>query len=584
MQTNKEKMIYEDKFNINKKSNNNSFADYIKTIITVLLFIATLYIIRLDLEIVFNHFTIDNSSIRGILVNFQLLLSIILVLVTINKGYIIAYILNIYSITMVLINIFIMNNYWALPGFTSYIIALIIITILYFYRSRLLSQLETLLEQRKKLKHLVYHDNLTNIANRKKIIEQLNELIMKSKENDSNFSLVFIDLNDFKNINDSLGHYVGDYILKKLVNRITSNMHQDDILGRFGGDEFALIIRRDLNKDEIIEYINRLKSLLLNDFTFKNRSIKLSASFGIAIYPSDGQTTNELFKSADIAMYKAKNNSTKSIAFNSRSLEKGFIHNIKIENGLQNAITNDELYLVFQAQYTAEEQSLRGFEALLRWDSSELGNVSPAQFIPIAEDIGLINEIGDWVLINAITTFKKISESCDIKAILSINISVAQLIRNDFVQIVSDILEETNFDSKYLEFEITESIFISYPEDVKKVICQLKQRGISIAFDDFGTGYSSLSILQELSMDVLKIDKIFIDRINTSENKKNIIGPIIKMAHQLELEVIAEGVETQDELDYLKEKNCDFIQGYLLAKPVDKTQLEDIMQKSKNKE
>ncbi len=474
---------------------------------------------------------------------------------------------------MVVRTIILYKNISALPGITNYIVSLILISILFLYKKRIYGQFKLLLEQREKLEHMAYHDSLTEIPNRKKVIDHLDYLMSKSSEKYNKFILVFIDLDNFKKVNDYLGHYVGDYVLQMVVERISSYIHKDDILGRLGGDEFALIIERNLQKEEVLLYIEGIKDTFVEEFYYENKDIHLNASFGISVYPYDGSDSGELLKSADIAMYRAKNESSKSIEFFSKDMQEGFVENIQIENALQSSIMNNELYLAFQPQYSAHEEKLRGYEVLLRWNSPQLGFVSPAQFIPIAEKIGLINKIGEWVLRSSLQKFKEIYESYHMNSVLSINISVTQLLETDFVGTVKRIIEETGFDSRYLEFEVTESIFISYPNYVKGVLSQLKQMGISIALDDFGTGYASLSYLLNIPIDTLKIDKVFIDSINKYSNKKNIIGPIIEMAHQLDIMVIAEGVETKSQMNYLKNKDCDFIQGYLLSKPISEEQL-----------
>ncbi|MFW6029626.1 MAG: putative bifunctional diguanylate cyclase/phosphodiesterase [Halanaerobiales bacterium] len=553
---------------------------YVKAVIAVLLYLALLYPIRSNIEIVFNNSVIDSESLKGVIVHIQVIISVFIVVETINKGFLIAYGLNLFALLTAVIELYQSENIYVLSGITSYAVTLIIILILQLYRKRLCSQFDMLLEQGEKLKYMVYYDTLTAIPNRKKIIELLNSLINQREDNSKNFALVIIALDNFKKINDSLGHYKGDMVLQMFVERINLYIDQDDIFGRLEGTEFALIIPRNLNNQEILEYLAELKNIFLEGFTFEKKDIYFNVSFGVSLYPQDGKSSEELLKCADLAMYNTRNNSNNSIGFFSKSLEEGFINTIKLEDGLKNAIKKDELYLVFQPQYNSHNKTLRGFEALLRWESPELGFVSPAQFIPVAEKIGLINEIGEWVLRNALNQFKEYCIAFQISPILSINISVAQLLDSNFANMVKDILEETEFNSNFLEFEVTESIFISYPEYVMMVLTELRNMGISIALDDFGTGYASLSFLQNIAIDILKIDKIFVDNIKKYNKKKNIIGPIIELAHQLEIKVVAEGVENNKQLTFLQEQKCDFIQGYLLGKPVKGIALENIINKA----
>ncbi|MFW6016953.1 MAG: putative bifunctional diguanylate cyclase/phosphodiesterase [bacterium] len=557
---------------------------YIKAIIGLVSFLVSLYILKHDIEIVFNDYTVNTISLRGIIVHLQIIISVFLVVETVNWGYIISGLLNIFAIIFALMGLFQQGEISNFVGITSYILSLILIIILQRYRKRLYNQFELFLEQKRELEHMVFYDCLTDIPNRKKVIDLLNSLISRSSSVKNKFTLVFIDIDNFKKINDFLGYYVGDCVLQMIVNRINSLIHEDDILGRMGGDEFALIIPRDLCKEKINEYLEELKNIFSEGFTYENKDIYLKASFGVTIYPRDGNSSEELLKSADIAMYNAKSNSNRSIEFFSRSLKEGFIHNIKLEDGLKSAIKKEELYLVYQPQFSSGDKLLRGFEVLLRWDSLELGAISPAQFIPVAEKTGMITEIGEWVLRNSIIEFKKnCPEYYDINLMLSINISVAQLLDSNFIIMVKKVLEETGFNSNYLEFEMTESIFISYPEYVMMILTQLKNMGISLALDDFGTGYASLSFLQNIAIDVLKVDKIFINTINKYNKKKdNIVGPIIKLAHQLEIMVVAEGVENTNQLSFLQDHSCDYIQGYLLGKPVQGTYLNRVINKSYN--
>ncbi|MFW6287555.1 MAG: putative bifunctional diguanylate cyclase/phosphodiesterase [bacterium] len=560
----------------------DNYYQYIKASISALLFLVLCYPIRHGMEMAVNGFVIEAVIIRALMAHTQLIISVFLVVETVKNGYLIAYTLNIFAILLVLIDIFAKNDLKVLPGVTSYTVALILIIILNHYRKGLYHQFEMLIEQRSELKYMAYYDSLTDIPNRKKIIEQLNVLIERSLKKQSSFSIVFIDLDNFKRVNDSIGHYAGDFVLQKIVERINSYIHQDDILGRLGSDEFALIIQRDLKKTEIYTYIKGLQDLFLESYNVKNKEVYINASFGVSIYPYAGNNSSDLLKSADIAMYKAKEDPNKSIRFFSRTLEEGFLYNLKIEEGLYTAIEKEEFYLMFQPQYRSQDKSLRGFEALLRWESIELGNISPAHFIPTAEKTGFISEIGEWVLRNSLMTFNNLCREYDNKPILSINISVAQLLESNFTDMVWSILEQTGFDSKYLEFEITESMFISYPEYVMKILTQLKQMGISIALDDFGTGYASLGFLQNIAIDILKIDKIFIDNINKYNKNRIIIGPIIDLAHKLDFEVVAEGVESEEQLKFLQNMNCDYIQGYLLGKPVNGTALTNILKYNKS--
>ncbi|MFW6022117.1 MAG: putative bifunctional diguanylate cyclase/phosphodiesterase [Halanaerobiaceae bacterium] len=546
--------------------NENGLPQYIKSVIAIIFFFLISYILRQEIELSIFGYVISGGALKGVISHLQVLISVYLVISDIKKGHLIAITLNVIGISRVFMIVFIENQISALPGITNNMVSLIFIAIIYRYKKHIIHQFQLLLKQQGRLKNLAFYDSLTGIPNRKNIIDKLDKLMSDSTE-EKQFYLVFIDLDNFKKINDTLGHYVGDLVLQMVVKRFKTYIDKNDILGRLGGDEFALIIKRNLDKEEVISYIEGLRHLFIKGFIFNNKDFYLNASFGISKYPFDGTSSGDLLKSADLAMYKAKN-SNKYYEFFSRDMQEGFVESFILENGLQTAIEKNELHLVFQPQYNSLEKKLRGFEALLRWDSSELGVVSPVNFIPIAEESGLISEIGEWVLRNAMKKFEDISQQFNIDLTLSINISVVQLLEENFTEMVKNVLKDTGFDSNRLIFEVTETIFISFPDYVKNVLTTLKKMGISIALDDFGTGYASLSYLQNIPIDTLKIDKIFVDHINQYDKKKNIIAPIIQMAHQMGISVIAEGVEDIKQLNYLQQHNCDYIQGFLLGKPM----------------
>ena len=430
-------------------------------------------------------------------------------------------------------------------------------------------------ENEKKLNHLAFFDMLTDLPNRKMIISRLNYLIDRANDNPTDLAVVFIDLDNFKRVNDTMGHHSGDLLLQSATSRMKTLIKPNDMLGRLGGDEFALIIQQPLSDEEIFEYLTLLKNVIEQPFTIEKNEFTITASFGFAVFPEDGKNSIDLLKCADTAMYKAKEQGKNNIVRFSKEMNEEITRRMEFENKMMSAIQKDEMYLVFQPQYSTDKE-LRGFEALVRWKSAELGVVNPLDFIPIAEETKYIIPLGEWILKTACNIFMKLRNELECEMMLSINISSVQIMDPSFLDMVKKILEQTNFPPNLLEFEITESVFISSMDYVIDILNKLKKIGVKIALDDFGTGYSSLNYLQMLPIDTLKIDKSFVDNINSENARKQIVGPIISLVHQMNISVIAEGVETEEQLKYLRNHKCDFIQGYLFGKPLTNEDLYNI--------
>lgn len=530
------------------------------------------------------------------------MVSIGIVLIPKRRNYWIAVALNIAQILMILYAIIFRKVAESIPGLLVASSTIISISIIFKYGQRLNNQIEKVTRQNKELmnlyakdmesgkkmrhqneqlkkynrllekkekvlQHIAYHDSLTELPNRKMMIDKI-EMLTNTVLEKKKFAFAFIDLDDFKIINDTLGHSFGDKVLKIVANRWKRLVHKDDMLARFGGDEFALLVQQHLSDEELLEYVQRFQNALLDAVTVRHKSIYISFSCGITLYPRDGTNTVELLKNADIALYTVKNDRKNGIQFYTKQLQEKIMKKVRMEQCMRSSLRNGEFFIAFQPLYRCDTKTLRGFEVLARWNSKELGIINPAQFIPIAEETGFIVEIGRWILRTALSKMVSLHNSCQVKPVISVNISVMQMVEPSFVPMVKKILEETGFDSKYLEIEITESVFISYPDKFVSVLHELNNLGIKVALDNFGTGYASLNYLQTLPMNTLKIDKTFIDRIQ-QDGKKLIVGNIIDLAHKLGIEVVAEGVETQVQLDYLSANHCDYFQGYLYSKPVD---------------
>ena len=556
--------------------------------------------------------TIDYYIFGGFAVQAQVLVNTYLSIKTMKKGFIAVVLLNVLGICFAGIGgVLIAGQVTALPGVVTYFSSTVISTVLYYFKKGLRDNIQRLTEQRdeitslyreisaskeklsqqneqlkwynkvmkeneKKLERLAYYDPLTGLPNRKMIIQKLDMLIHYSERTQAGFALVYIDIDNFKEINDLMGHHIGDMLLKEVTKRWKLRLNRSDVLGRMEGDEFAIIIRREMSSEDLLRYVESFRDAISDVFSYGMKELRIEASFGISVYPKDGRTTEDLLKHAGMAQAYVKASGKKGIEFFRHEMQKNMIERVQLEDGLKSAIMNRELYVVFQPQYSCETQQIRGFETLVRWRSKKLGMVSPATFIPIAEETGLIIDIGEWILRTVINKFIKAkAASRDYK--LTINISVVQIIQPSFVSMVKKILDETGFDGGRLEFEITESVFISYPEKVINTLKQLKETGISIALDDFGTGYASLKYIQMLPIDTLKIDRTFVSGIGEMESGNQIVGSIIALAHSLGILVVAEGVENMDQMNYLKEQKCDCVQGFLLSMPLEGDQVDRLI-------
>jgi len=434
---------------------------------------------------------------------------------------------------------------------------------------------EEIKQHEEHLNFLAYFDTLTELPNRKMVFERLNLLLHLSKQHNLSFYVVFIDIDHFKKVNDTMGHHCGDLFIQAVAQRLKAVIHEEDLLGRIGGDEFALVFQRDLKEEEAFQYVENIRKSFLKPFKIDNSDIRTTASFGISVYPQDGEGIIELLKSADTSMYKAKELGKNNVQFFKKGMKDKILKKIELENRLLSALHNDEFFLVFQPQFSAYDTKVRGFEALLRWQTQDLGVISPSEFIPLTEEMGLIIPLGEWVLKTACKKFKEYLNTFHLNVCLCVNISVVQMKDPNFINIVKAALEASNLDPKYLELEITESVFIESYHDTSRLLTQLKEMGIKIALDDFGTGYSSLSYLKLLPIDILKIDRTFVNDMEM--NAKQIVGDIISLAHNLDISVIAEGVEYTHQLDYLKKVGCDCVQGFLLGRPLDEEALKELL-------
>ncbi|MCP1144701.1 EAL and GGDEF domain-containing protein [Lysinibacillus endophyticus] len=415
------------------------------------------------------------------------------------------------------------------------------------------------------LSHFANHDDLTGLPNRRNLSRRLNEQISKSINNNKKFALFFIDINRFRNINDALGHNVGDMFLIEVADRLKKLDTTGNSFYRLNGDEFVFLLE---DTDQIHYYAEKFMQKFKKPFSFNNYEFYSSICIGISIYPDHGLTVDDLLVSADMAMYAAKNKRGNQYQVFKENMNGMNDRALLLESKLHHAIKKDILELVYQPKIDVQTEEMVGMEALLRWKDPELGNIPPNQFIPFAEDCGLICDIGEWVLRKASLQIKQWKEQFNLDLRVAINISPIHFQEVNFISRLVSIIEETKVDPHNLEIEITEMSMMDYNNDLINKITEMKELGLTVAIDDFGTGYSSLGYLKEFPIDVLKIDRSFIVNMNEGESGIAMVAAIISLAHALNLKVVAEGVETAKELEILRKYNCEYVQGYYFSKPI----------------
>ena len=412
-----------------------------------------------------------------------------------------------------------------------------------------------------------HYDQLTGLPNRILLDDRLQKAIDYSQKTQLPTWVVFLDLDRFKYINDSMGHHIGDLVLIEVAKRLKQVVRETDTVARFGGDEFILVLEGDNNEDDMIMALNRIIASIAEPLTINQIQLILTCSVGVATSPADGLTPTTLIKHADIAMYRAKELGKNNIQFFTETLNRKVAERIHIESLLRNALVNNEFILHYQPKVDLITMQVVGAEALIRWNSPELGFVSPIQFIHLAEETGLILQMGEWVIKTACEQAVAWQKAGYEKLIMSVNLSARQFNQTHLLHSIKDILATTGLEAQYLELELTESIVMTDVTASLKVLHEIKALGIKISVDDFGTGYSSLSYLKDLPLDTLKIDKSFTDDIVLHTDKAPIVQTIIALAKNLNLKIVAEGVESYEQLLYLKNHGCDEMQGYYFSRP-----------------
>ncbi len=428
-----------------------------------------------------------------------------------------------------------------------------------------------------KIHELAFHDSLTGLANRISFENHLEKVLETAKENNQNLALILCDLDRFKIINDSYGHKVGDHILKTIADRVKPILSHDQFFARFGGDEFVVIMPNIKDNDEAYQLASNIVHLINQPIYDEHRHYQISTSVGISVFPHNCKS-DELLVSADIAMYSAKSEGRNRIHIFNDQIKHHNANQIKLEEQLRHAIEYDELSLHFQPIYFVNSEDIYAVEVLLRWNSREFGQVSPRDFIPLAEETGLIVSIGEWVIYEAIRVMKKWKRQFDLPIKLFINLSSRQINHPNFTRELRQIFDITEIDPRQISFEITESMMIDNFDQGKKILGQLIDMGVKLSLDDFGTGYSSLSSLRHLPFQILKIDKSFIDDLSAVDANVAILKAIIEMAHSLDLLVVAEGIESQEQYDLVASLGVDFIQGYYTTPPLPENKIEEVFQ------
>lgn len=431
------------------------------------------------------------------------------------------------------------------------------------------------------IEQLAYHDGLTGLYNRVAFMKYAYKIFHDASVGASKHAIFFIDLDNFKNINDTLGHDYGDLLLKDVSDRMLSCIASEDILARNGGDEFLILKNRFDTVDDLENFASQLVNVVHHPFILNDETAVVSMSVGIAVFPNNGLTVSELIKNADIAMYNAKNSGKNSYRFFDSYMEDDVNRKNDLADILSHVIDKNEIYLQYQPQVNVESGQVTGYEALMRIESELVGFISPAEFIPIAEETGIINILGEWALIEACNFNQVLIKSGFGPLRVSVNVSTTQLKDDHLIDIIKSIPEKTGMDLKHLEIEITESVLMNSFEHNLKLINQMKELGCSIALDDFGTGYSSFNYLTQIPIDTLKIDKSFIDGICSNEKDRCIADSIIDLAHKMDISVVAEGVEDNEQLQILQNQFCDTLQGYLFSKPLNSTDFIELLSKHK---
>jgi diguanylate cyclase (GGDEF)-like protein len=433
-----------------------------------------------------------------------------------------------------------------------------------------------------RIQYLAYYDELTGLPNRTLFSQRLNHALAQARRYKKTLAVLFIDLDRFKNINDTLGHEAGDSLLQEMAKRLSDCLRESDTVARLGGDEFVVLLEEVADPKYAANVARKIVAAALNPFALKGGEYHITASIGISTYPDDGEDEQTLMKHADIAMYLAKDHGKNNYQFYSAQINAHSFERLALESSLRHALERNEFLLHYQPKIDLNTGDFTGMEALIRWQHPDLGMVSPALFIPLAEETGLIVPIGRWVLKTACAQNKAWQAQGLPRLRISVNLSARQFNDKNLVQDVANVIKETGLAPELLELEITESMVMYNPDQAVKLLSELKAMGLFVAIDDFGIGYSSLSQLKRFPIDTIKVDRSFIKDLMDNREDAAITEAIIAMGKSLKLNVIAEGVETGDQAGFLRDHQCDEMQGYYFSKPLPEKEFADLLRGHKS--
>ncbi|MGI6225404.1 MAG: putative bifunctional diguanylate cyclase/phosphodiesterase [Peptococcales bacterium] len=466
----------------------------------------------------------------------------------------------------------------------SLLIMLIIFLLLNIRKQRkikmqLNASLQELASAHEKMNYLAHYDPLTDLPNKLKFYEELNVALSRARHENHLVALICLDLDNFKVVNESLGHFYGDQLLIQLARKLTETVSSQNIIARLGGDEFFIIQKGITQPQEVIDLAEKIMALFSEPFLLGGREFLITCSVGITVYPFDGEESTDLLKKADNALYSAKRLGKNNYQFYDQVMNLEILERIEMENSLRKALEKEEFIVYYQPILQTKTEKIIGMEALVRWEHPEKGLLSPGEFIPVLEKTGLIVPVGNWVLKKACEEVRQWHQQGFTDLVLSVNLSPAQL-KDENVLTITKIIEESGINPNHIKLEVTESIAIDNIRYVSAILEKLESLGVGISLDDFGTGYSSLNYLRKLPITNLKIDKSFINKINLGYEEDEIAIAVINLAHAMGLTVTAEGVETSEQLSFLKEQKCDFVQGYFFSKPISAAKFKEILKKS----
>jgi diguanylate cyclase (GGDEF)-like protein/PAS domain S-box-containing protein len=430
-------------------------------------------------------------------------------------------------------------------------------------------------EQQSRLNYLAFHDSLTSLPNRSLFYDRLYQGLARAHRGKTKVALLLLDIDCFKDVNDSLGHDSGDLMLKAIAVRLSEGVRDMDTVARLGGDEFVILLDGMRDTHDVTCVAGKILRSMASPININGQEIVTTISIGVSVFPDDGSDADELLKNADIALYKAKEAGKNNCQFYARGMNATAVNYLLLENDLRYALEQNQLTLHYQPQIDLQTGVLMGVEALVRWQHPTRGLISPAHFIPLAEETGLIVPIGEWVLREACIQQKRWLSAGQYVGKVAVNLSPRQFRQKNFPGKVEAILRETQLSAEYLELEITESCAMEHAGETISQLNQLHQMGIYLSIDDFGTGYSSLAYLQRFPIQKLKIDRSFVHDIHDDRDDAAIVKTIVDLAHSMHLRVIAEGVELQCQADWLRKQGCDQAQGYLYAKPMTSQEFEN---------